>query len=186
MLPSFPIVLASSVGDSTALANSTTATTILAPSGVGIIPAGTLQVGSLLKATLRGRMGTVVTTPGTLTFDMRFGAVVISAMGAINLNVTAQTNASWELMILALIRTIGTGTVATALVTGVFTSRGVVGSPAVTAGSAGTISLPDTAPAVGTGFDSTASQAVQVFATWSIANASNTILTHQSFLELKV
>ena len=115
--PSVPLVLASSSSDSGALTNSTTATTILHGSGVATIPAGSLQIGSVIKSTLRGRISTLTAAPGTLTFDMRLGAVVISALGAINLNVTAQTNATWELEIIATIRALGAGTAANALVT---------------------------------------------------------------------
>ena len=185
-MPSQPLVLASAVADSTALTNSTTATTILPVSSVATLPAGVLQVGSTIKVTLRGRISTVATTPGTMTFDMRLGTVVISSLGAITLNTTAQTNAAWELELLAVVRTIGTGTTATALVTGKFTSRALVGSGVVTASGNGVMLLPDTAPAVGTGFDSTVSNAVQVFGTWSVASATNSITTHQVFVELKV
>jgi hypothetical protein len=39
------------------------------------------------------------------------------------------------------------------------------------------------APAVGTGFDSTAAQLVDLFATWSVANAANSITCHQFLIE---
>lgn len=183
--PQYPLVLASASADGAALTASTTATSILHGSGKATIPAGSLQVGSVIKATLRGRMSNVVTTPGTLTLDMRFGSVVISSLGALNLNTTANTNASFEAEIIAVIRALGTGTSANALVTARVTSRCLVGSAAVAAGGNQTIILPDTAPAVGTGFDSSASQLVDVFATWSLNNA-NSIQVHQSFIELKV
>lgn len=186
MLPGYPLILATSTADGTALTNSTTATSILSSTGVGTIPAGALQIGSQVKMTLRGRISTTATTPGTFTVDMRFGTVVVSALGAINLNTTAQTNASFELEILAVIRSIGSGTSATALVTARFSSRALVGSGTVTASGNGVIILPDTAPAVGTGFDSTVSNAVNCFGTWSTASATSTITVHQSLLELKV
>lgn len=186
MLPAYPLVLASAAADSTALANSTTATTILHGSGLATIPAGILQLGSTIKMLLRGRISTLTATPGTLTFDMRLGAVIISALGALPLNTTAQTNASWELELLATIRALGTGTSANAIVTGRFTSRALVGSVVPASGGDMLIILPDTAPAVGTGFDSSLAQAVNVFATWQTASASNSILTHQSITEIKV
>lgn len=182
MLPSYPLVLAASTADGTAVTG-TAAATLLHGSGIATIPAGALQVGSQLKITLRGRMNTIVTTPGTTTFDLRIGGVVVSAFGAIPLNVTAQTNASWELEILATIRSIGSGTVATALATAKFVSRAIVGSAAAASGGNGAIVLPDTAPAVGTGFDSTIANAVQVFVTNTVAGS---ITCHQSFVELKV
>jgi hypothetical protein len=186
MLPSYPLVLASASADGAALANTTTATSIMPASSIPTIPGGTLQIGSLLKVLLRGRISTLTAAPGTLTLDLRLGAVVISAFGAISLNTTAQTNASWEAELLAVIRALGTGTNANALCTGRFTSRALVGSAAVAAGGNGVIVLPDTAPAVGTGFDSSAAQAVNVFGTWSIASSSNSILVHQALVELKI
>lgn len=186
MLPTYPLTLASASADGAALSNSVTATSLLHGSGIATLPAGSLQVGSLIKLTLRGRISTVVTTPGTLTLDIRLGAVVISGFGAIPLNVVAQTNASWEATLLVTVRAIGNGTIANALCTGNFTSRALVGSPAVTAGGIGEIMLPDTAPAVGPGFDSSAAQAINVFATWSVASASNSIQLHQFLAEIKV
>lgn len=186
MFPVYPFVLSSSTADSTALTNSTSATTIMPKSALCAIPGGTFQVGSRLRIRLRGRISTVATTPGTLTLDMRIGGVIVSSFGAMNLNTTAQTNASWEAELEAEVRSIGDGTLATALCTGRFTSRALIGSAAVAAGYPGSALLPDTAPAVGTGFDSTASAKVDVFATWSVANASNSIQVHQACVELMV
>ena len=185
MLPAYPLVLASAGADGAALTASTTATSILNASGKATIPAAALQIGSIIKILLRGRVSTIATTPGTLTFDMRFGSIIISALGALNLNTTAQTNASFELELLATIRALGTGTAANALVTARFISRDLIGSVAVAAGGDGAIILPDTAPAVGTGFDSTIALPIDVFATWSLNNA-NSIQVHQSIIELKV
>ena len=184
--PFIPLVLAVGTADGTALTNTVTPTTILNGSSVPTIPAGALQIGSVLKITLRGRISTLVTSPGTLTLDVRLGSVVISALGAASLNVTAQTNASFDCEIIAVIRTLGAGTTATALVTARLTSRALLGGVALASGGDQVIVLPDTAPAVGTGFDSTASQQVNVFATWSVASASNSITVHQSLIELKV
>lgn len=186
MLPSYPLVLAVASGDGTALSNSTTATNILSASGIGTIPASALQIGSTVKIIVKGRVSTLATTPGTLTLDVRFGAVVVFNGAAMTLNTTAQTNATWELEALLTIRALGSGTSANAIGTGRFTSRAVVGSAAAGSGGANTLLLPDTAPAVGTGFDSTTAQSVNVFATWSSASASNSIQTHQSLIELKV
>lgn len=186
MLPSYPLTLASNSVDGAALTNSIAAASILPSSAICAIPAGALQIGSLLKIMLRGRMSTVVTTPGTFTFDLRLGGVIVSAFGAIALNTNAQTNAAWEAVFMASIRSIGSGAAATALCTGNFLSRAVIGSPAVGAGGIGEVMLPDTAPAVGTGFDSSASLAINVFGTWSVANTANSIQVHQALVELKV
>ena len=186
MQPSFPLLLASATSDSPALTNTTTATSILHGSGIATIGAGTLQVGSTIKTLLRGRISTLATTPGTLTLDFRINGIVVSALGAISLNITAQTNAIWEAEFLAIVRALGTGTTATAFVTCRFTSRALLGSVAVATGGDGVMLLPDTTPTVGPGFDSTVAMPINVFATWSVASASNSIQTHQSFTELKV
>lgn len=186
MLPAYPLILSSANVDGAALANSIVAASIMPGSAIALIPGGTLQVGSTIKIALRGRMSTVATTPGTFTFDIRFGAVVVSAFGAIALNTTAQTNAQFLFEALAVIRSVGNGTTATAMVTGNFISRAVIASAAAGAGSCGEVLLPETAPAIGTGFDSTAATAVNVFGTWSVANAANSIQVHQALVELKV
>lgn len=186
MLPSYPLVLGSASSDGAALTNTVTATSIMPASCIATIPAGALQIGSLIKVLLRGRISTLTVAPGTLTLDLRFGAVIVSALGAMNLNVTAQTNASWEAEITAVVRAIGIATTANALCMSRFSSRALIGSAAAASGGDGVILLPDTAPAVGTGFNSSATQAVDVFATWSVANAANSIQVHQALVEFKV
>ena len=186
MLPSYPLVLASASADGAALANSVAATSIMPASAIATLPAGSLQVGSLIKLSLRGRISTLVTTPGTLTLDLRIGGIVVSAFGAIALNIVAQTSAHWEATLMAVVRAIGSGTTANALCTGNFSARAVIGSAAVGVGGIGEVMLPDTAPAVGTGFDSTLALPINVFATWSVASASNSIQMHQALVEIKV
>ncbi len=170
-------------GDGTALANSTTATSIL-PAGPAkpTLPNNFFQeVGDRLYVRAAGRMGTVVTTPGTLTLEVRFGgSIVVFGSGAIALNIVAQTNATWMYEAELECRAVGSGTSANLLGIGKFITRASLNAPAVgTTNGVGTVLLPDTAPAVGSGFDSTAGQAVDFYATWSVANASNTITCHQ-------
>jgi hypothetical protein len=43
--------------------------------------------------------------------------------------------------------------------------------------------MPASAPAVGSGFDYNATQQLDLFGTWSIANAGNSIQCHQFILE---
>lgn len=185
MLPAYPLILASASSDGAALTGTVTATSIMPSSAIATIPAGALQIGSMVKITLRGRITTIVTTPGTLTLDLRLGGVVVSAFGAISLNVTAQTNATWSAELIATVRSTGAGMAASALCTGQFSSRAIIGSGAAGTTGVYTQLLPETAPAVGTFFDSTVAVPVNVFATWSIAQASS-IQIHQALVELKV
>lgn len=166
--------------DGTALANSTTPTSILPAARKPIIPSAFFDaVGKAFRLEASGRISTVVTTPGTLTLTVRFGSIDVFSSGAMSLNTTAQTNVAWFLEVDMILRALGSGTSANMMGQGKFRSHAVIGSPAPTAGGAGVHLLPyNAAPAVGSGFDCTASQQVDLFATWSVANASNSIQTH--------
>lgn len=167
--------------DGTALTASVTATSILPAGSKFTLPSTFFDSvnGKTLRVRASGRITTVVTTPGTLTLELRFGSVVVFASGAMTLNIVAQTNVNWIYEAELVIRTVGASTSATILGQGEFKSHAVIGSPAPTAGGAGTHMLPyNTAPVAGTGFDSTAAQTVDLYATWSISNA-NSIQVHQ-------
>jgi len=69
---------------------------------------------------------------------------------------------------------------------GYFTSEAVIGSPLPSAGGSGTIILPyNTAPAVGSGFDSTDAQVVDLHhtQTQSGGTPAESITLHQYILE---
>lgn len=166
--------------DGTALGNSTTATSILPPAAKFTLPANFFSIGKVLRLNAWGRISNIVTTPGTLTLDVRFGSTVVFNGGAMALNTTAKTNVAWRMVAQLTCRSIGASTTATMLGMGDWCSESVVGSPA---GVANDIMMPASAPAAGTGFDSTAAQVVDLFATWSIANAGNTLQLHQYTLE---
>ncbi|WP_086847059.1 hypothetical protein [Amycolatopsis kentuckyensis] len=166
--------------DGTALANSTTATSILPGAAKFTLPANFFLPGRVLRLNAWGRISNIVTTPGTLTLDVRLGSTVAFNGGAMALNTTAKTNVSWRAIIMLTCRSIGSGTSATLFGQGDWCSESAVGSAS---GVANDILMPASAPAVGTGFDSTASQAVDLFATFSIANAGNSIQLHEYTLE---
>ncbi len=177
--------LISSQIDSTALTTSTTPTTILPPSAHLIIPANFFQIGQVLRLRAYGRISTV-TTPGTLALAFMLGPtsnISAFAPAAMTLNATATTNVTWFLEMMMTCRAIGSGTSANLMGTGQFISRALLNAPAVgTTLGVGVALLPDTAPAVGTGFDSTVANTADLFGTWSINNADS-ILTHQYTLE---
>lgn len=175
--------LISSAVDGTALTNTLTATSILPSAAIHTLSVNDMAVGKQYRIIASGRISTVVTTPGTMTFSVRLGAVIAFTSGALALNIVAKSNVTWWLELLMTCRAIGGGTTANLMTTGVWSSEAVIASPAATAGGSGSLLLPTSAPAVGTGFDSTASQAVNLFATWSVANAANSIQLHQFSLE---
>jgi hypothetical protein len=173
--------------DGTALANSTTATSILPPAARFIIPSNFFAIGSKLRIKAAGRIGTVITTPGNLKFQFMLGpsgTIAVFDSGVTNLNVVAQTTQTWDLEINLVCRAIGASTSANFMGTGKWISRASFAAPAVgTTTGVGTVLMPDQAPVVGTGFDSTVANVADLFAQFSVANASNTITLHDYSLE---
>jgi hypothetical protein len=173
--------------DSTALANSTTATSILPPAARFIIPSNFFAIGSKLRIKAAGRITTLTAAPGNLKFQFMLGpsgTIAVFDTGTTALNVTAQTNATWDLEMNLVCRAIGASTSANFIGTAKWASRASLNAPAVgTTTGVGIVVLPDTAPAVGTGFDSTVANVADLFAQFSVASASNSILTHDYSLE---
>lgn len=167
-------------GQGTALVSSTTETSIIQLGnnyGLATLPAGYFErKGKGVRISARGRMSNIVTTPGTLTLSLRLGSIDVWVSGAIPLNIVAKTNVPWELVIEDLVcRSKGNGTGATLIGIGKFQSESVIGAPASSAGGNGSLLVPVGAPTVGSGFDSTAAQLVDLMATWSVSNAGNSI-----------
>src|SRR5678809_468091 len=184
----FESLYAYNQGDGSALASSTTPTSLLpAAAKYKLWPNYFEDLGKTLRITAHGRISTVVTTPGTLTLQVRFidsAATTVSVFdsGAMTLNTTAQTNMHWMMEAYLVCRSVGSA--GTLFGFGKWTSHAVIGSAAPTAGTAGTHLLPyNAAPAVGTAFDITLENRVDLFATWSINNASNSITLHNWLIE---
>ena len=176
-----PLISQQSQG--TALTASVVQTSILNPAAIYTLPAGQIDgAGTVLELNASGQISTVVTTPGTLTLSWMFGAIVI-AQALVNLNIVAKTNVPWTLQWKASCRSIGNGTVATMIHQGWFMSEAVIGTALPTVGSTGVAMLPNTAPVVGTGFNSTIAMTVDLQAQWSLSNA-NSIQTTFAMLEI--
>ena len=140
--------------------------------------------GKQLRITAAGRISCVVTTPGTARYDVRLGASAIVAFDsqAIPLNIVAKTTVGWWLEILLTCRTVGSGTSATLLGQGFWTSEAGIGAPAASAGAPGSFVLPyNTAPVAGAGFDSTSALALDLFFTQTVATGAMTL--HQYLAE---
>lgn len=174
-------LLVSAQADGSPLTN-TTPTSIIPAAAKYTLPANTFQIGTVLRATVCGRISNLNPTPGNFTFDLRLGAVVAANGGAISLNTAqASVNVTFEAVCTATCRAIGQSTSANLMFQWKITSSAF--SLLATAATA-TVYGPATAPAVGTGFDSTVTQAVDIFGTFSVNNAANTITVHQYLLEL--
>lgn len=183
-MPGYNQTLITAQADGAAVANTTTATSLLPPSARFVLPPNYLFIGKRLKFEARGRLSNLVTTPGTLAIAINFGTIatpiIVFAPAAMQLSATANTNATWEFEAVLTCRAIGNGTQANMMGVGRFVSRALLNAPAVgTTLGVGVALLPDTAPAVGTGFDSAdVTNVVDLFATFSIANAANSITLH--------
>lgn len=177
--------LVASSADGPALSATTTQASIIPTDAKLVLPANWHQVGTVLKITAQGRISNVVTTPGTLLFQLLYGATAVfnNAAAAMNLNVVAKTNVTWWLEIMLTCRSIGSGSLATLLGVGQWTSESAVGSPVNTAGGAGSLFIPPSAPAVGSGFDSTAPQTVDLQAKFSVATAGTALTVHEYKVE---
>lgn len=170
--------------DGPALAASTTPTSLLLGAAKYSLQPGQLNgAGMTFRVTATGRVSNIVTSPGTLTLDIRFGSVVVANGGAMALNIIAKTNVTWSLSLLLTVRTIGDGTIGSVFFTGMWTSESIIGAPANGAGGMPSYMLPVSAPAVGTGFNSTIANVVDMFGTWSANSAGNSIQVHQYCFE---
>lgn len=174
------------VGDGTALTASNTATSIIPLAAKWTAPANYFNyVGKTLRVTAKGRMSNIVTTPGTLTLDVRMGtSTVIFNGGAMQLNAVAKTNVTWWFEAELVLRTLGNGTASSFLGIGQFISEALVGAGTGAAGSTtnGSLNLPATSPAAGSSFDASTANQIDLFATFSLNNA-NSIQVHTFKLE---
>jgi hypothetical protein len=162
--------LVTAQGDGSALTNTTTATSILPTQGKYTLGATFLPAaGASLMVKAWGRASTAASSPGNITFDVRFGSIVVATSQAMAL-ATSQTTDTWRVEMNLTTRAVGGSTTANMLMTGEAKSLILSGGPLIL--------IPATAPAVGNGFDSTAAQQVDFFVTWSTASASNTITLH--------
>jgi hypothetical protein len=160
------------VFDATAVGNST-AEAIMAPDWV--INPPYLNTGRALNLKIWGKVSSIVTTPGTLTFQIRYGGVTgtsLCASAAIALNAVAQTTDTFMIDADIIVRSEGTSGTAIAqasVLLGPDASTNVVNF------------MPATGAAVTT-IDTTSSKALSVTAQFSVANAGNTLTVQQYYI----
>jgi hypothetical protein len=167
-------------GDGTALNTSTSRTSLLPSMAKWVAPANYFNyVGKTLRVTAKGRMSNIVTTPGTLTLDVGVGATNLFTSGAISLNTTAKTNVTWWFEAEMVLRAVGSA--ANFIGIGQLTSESLLGSAANN--FATSYNLPTSAPVVGGNLDAGTANVIDLFGTFSINNANNSILVHTFKLE---
>lgn len=169
------------------LASFTTAATILPAQAIYTLPANYFdKIGKMLRITAAGQISSG--TSGTFTLNLGMGPTLASPIsvwtpGAMT-TIVSLTNISWRLDLDLVVRSVGSGTSATILGIGKFTSAILTGGSGG-AGTAGGYSqmLPTTAPAVGSGFDSTVTNIVNLFCACSVSLAANGITLQTYTLE---
>jgi hypothetical protein len=168
----------------------TTAKTIINPQAQVLLPAQFFYIGKMLRITVVGAISNIVTTPGTITFQVQVGpavpaTIVAFTTGAIQLNATAHTTLPFWLEILLTCRTVGDVAVATlmgqAWIAGIMVTR-TAGQTDDAQGMQVQLA-PATAPAVGTGFNSTVPNVLDMFGAFSISNAGNGVQVQQYVVE---
>lgn len=160
----------------------TTAKSVLNSQAVAPLPAQFFSgAGVEMGIHVRGAISNIVTTPGTITFQVMLGSVIAWSSGAIQLNATAHTTLPFTLDLNLTCQVVGGSTTAKLLGIGVLTGVMFTKTAAQTDGAntETVITVPVTAPAQGTGFDSTAAQTLDFWAGFSISNAGNGIQIHQ-------
>jgi hypothetical protein len=147
------------------------------------LPAGYWQIGRVWRLTMSGRISCVVTTPGTARWDLRLGGVVAWDSLAIPLNIVAKTNVPWFLEVILTCRAVGSGTSANVIGQGYWLSEAGlnVAIPSTGPGPGGNTLPYNTAPAVGTGFNSQSALTLDCFFTQTVATGSMTV--HQFLIE---
>lgn len=152
------------------------ATSALPTAAKFLLPANVLAIGSKLKVEAAGKVSSVITTPGTMRFDLRLGGIVVFDGLAVLLDTAAaHTNVGWMLELWLTCRSIGGVTAATFVGHGKLTCEAIKGSGTMPLGSL-VANLPwNSTPAVGTGFDSTVANVVDLFFTQTVATGSLTL-----------
>jgi len=174
-------VLSSAQTAGASLASFTTAVSMLPTPARHTIPADEWWIGRTLHIKAAGYVGNVVTAQPTFTVDVRFGTIatpiVVFNMGAMLCSTTAHTTVPWYLDLMLTCRSLGSGTAGTMIGQGTLTSRAFLDTGAtadLVTGGHPTLAVPETTPAVGTGFDTNTANVVDLFVACSTSNAANT------------
>jgi hypothetical protein len=172
----------------TLFSNYTTAKTVINQQDLFPFYANYFQLGTKLRVKVGGSISNIVTTPGTITFQVMLGSVVAWSSGAVQLNATAHTTLPFMLDIdltCQLTNTAVGGAVAKLMglgrVSGVMFTK--TAGQTDGANTETTMVVPVTAPALGTAFDSTVSQILDFWTGFSIANAGNGVRIDQYDVE---
>ena len=187
-IPGYWETMATSRAAGPSLASFTTAVSMLNSKDRHTINADDWYDGKMLVVEACGQISNVVTAQPTFTFEFRLGptsTIVAFTTGAVLTSTTAHTTVPWWLRFLLTCRTEGSGTAGTMIGQGFVASRAFLDAGATaditTLGHPGLL-VPETTPAVGTGFDTNIGNIADLFVACSVSNAANAIQLHQYML----
>jgi len=161
----------------------TVAKTVIPTNSLCTVPPGYWTVGRYLEVEVWGGIGSLVTTPGTITFQIMLapGPIIVFSTGAMQLNASGHTNLPFYAKFLLTCQAVGSGVAAK------FMGQSLVIGPQFTVTAAQVdgvnsqtvMTAPKTAAAQGTGFDSTVATTLDFWAGFSISDAANTVKIEQ-------
>lgn len=166
----------------------TTAKTVINQQDLYGFYANYFQLGSKLRVRAQMSISNIVTTPGTIAFQVMLGSIIVWTSGAVQLNATAHTllPAFLEVDLTCQLTNTALGG-AVAKLFGVGRLQGVMFTKTAAqtdgANTETAMLVPVTTPALGTAFDSTISQSLDFWAGFSISNAGNVVRVDQYEVE---
>lgn len=164
----------------------TTAKSVLNPTELVQLPANFLQLGSKLRIRAMMGLSNIVTTPGTVVFQVMMGSIVVWTSGLVQMATTSNVLLPVELEVNLRLDSAGSGTAAKFMATGKIVGLGVqLGAGAANgAVTDSALVLPTTSPAVGTGFDSTIADILDFWVGFSISQPTNGVQVYDYTVEL--
>lgn len=174
-------IVVNQTGAGTLFNTYTTAKSVINPQALWTVPSGYWFPGRRIWVHVSGGISNRVTGPDTTTFQVMHGTIAVWTSGAINLTTTAHTVIPFWLDIELTCRAVGSGTSANLMGQGLGQGQmlAMVASAADNAAGTGWAMMPNTAPAVGTGFDSTVANIFDFWVAQSVSNAGNGIQIQQ-------
>jgi hypothetical protein len=153
----------------------TSATATEASVGLATLPPNFFRRGGVLEIDFVAGISNRVTGPDTFTINIMINAVIAFTTGAINLTTTAHTTIPCYGRILLTGRALGSGTLAQLIGQCVLEGQMIAMAASLADGAANTgwAMAPNTAPALGTGFDDTVAKTLDFHVAQSVSNAGN-------------
>ena len=153
----------------------TSSTATAASTGFITLPPNFFQLGARLEIDIDAGISNRVTGPDTFTVQVMVGAVIAFTTGAINLTTTAHTTIPARGKIMLSCRGVGNRTLGLLEGQSVWQGQMIAMAASLADGAANTgwAMAPNTAPANGTGFDTTVAQTLDLFVAQSVSNAGN-------------